>query len=161
MLSRLRWFMGAGLMRAGLMVAGLMALCLIATGNVLAQTAQNEVSAADAYALLQDGDITLIDIRRPEEWRQTGVAQGATRINMVHPKGLQGFAQEVYNSVNGDLDAPIVLICRTGSRTSRLQPILKQVGFTNVRHIPEGTMGNRSTPGWIAQGLPVDPCKDC
>lgn len=130
---------------------------------VMAQSAQAdaEISASDAYELVTDGKVTLIDIRRPEEWRQTGVAQGALRINMLHPKGLQGFAQEVYEAVGGDLNAPIVLICRTGSRTSRLQPILAQVGFTNVKHIPEGTLGNRKTPGWIAQGLPIDPCKDC
>ncbi len=135
----------------------------VVSATALAQTAgaDAEIGAAQAYALAKDGQITLIDIRRPEEWRQTGVAQGALRINMLHPKGLQGFAQEVYNAVGGDLNAPIVLICRTGSRTSRLQPILTQVGFTNVRHVPEGTLGNRKKPGWIAQGLPVDPCKDC
>lgn len=136
--------------------------CLVVFSTMaLAQTQDGEISAADAYALVQEGKVTLIDIRRPEEWRQTGVAQGAVRINMLHPKGLQGFAQEVYNLVGGDLNAPIVLICRTGSRTSRLQPVLTQAGFTNVKHIPEGTLGNRTTPGWIPQGLPIDPCKDC
>lgn len=135
----------------------LLFFCVVA----YAQNQDAEISAADAYALLQSGDITLIDIRRPEEWRQTGVAQGAKRINMLHPKGLQGFAYEVYDAVGGDLDAPIALICRTGSRTSRIQPILKQVGFTNVRHIPEGTLGNRSKPGWIEQGLPIEPCPNC
>jgi rhodanese-related sulfurtransferase len=147
MLFRLKWLLSASLM--------------LLSAAVFAQTNPAEIGAADAYALLQDGQITLIDIRRPEEWRQTGVAQGAQRINMVNPKGLQGFAQELYNAVGGDLNAPIVLICRTGSRTSRLQPILTQAGFTNVKHIPEGTLGNRTTPGWIAQGLPTETCKDC
>lgn len=137
-------------------------LCLLAfSALAYAQNPEVEISAADTYALLQAGDITLIDIRRPEEWRQTGVAQGAKRINMLHPKGLQGFAQEVYNAVGGNLDAPIALICRTGSRTSRIQPILKQIGFTNVRHVPEGTLGNRQKKGWIDQGLPVEPCTNC
>ncbi|UOD50270.1 rhodanese-like domain-containing protein [Orrella daihaiensis] len=137
-------------------------LVLMTTG-VFAQTAtvDAEIGATEAYELVKDGKITLIDIRRPEEWRQTGVAQGALRINMLHPKGFQGFAQEIYTAVGGDLNAPIVLICRTGSRTSRLQPILTQVGFTNVKHVPEGTLGNRKKPGWIAQGLPIEPCKDC
>lgn len=149
MLGQFKWFLAALLMSVSVatvaQVAGLDA----------------EISATDAYELVTGDKITLIDIRRPEEWRQTGVAQGALRINMLHPKGLQGFAQEVYDAVGGDLNAPIVLICRTGSRTSRLQPILAQAGFTNVKHIPEGTLGNRKKPGWIAQGLPVEPCKDC
>ena len=128
---------------------------------VWAAPESTQITAAQAQALFAQGEITLIDIRRPDEWRQTGVAQGVTRINMVHPQGLQGFAQEVFDTVGGDLDAPIVLICRTGSRTSRLQPILTQAGFTNVRHVPEGMLGKRGSPGWIAQGLPVQDCSDC
>mgnify|MGYP000134804101 CR=1 FL=1 len=140
----------------------LLGACLLIFSAIAgAQNPEAEISAADTYELMQQGDLTLIDIRRPEEWRQTGVAQGAKRINMLHPKGLQGFAQAVYDAVGGDLDAPIALICRTGSRTSRIQPILAQVGFTNVRHVPEGTLGNRTTPGWIEQGLPIEPCLNC
>lgn len=119
------------------------------------------INAADAFALAETGEITLIDIRRPEEWRQTGVAKGVNTINMLHPQGLPGFAREVYATVGNDLDAPIVLICRTGNRTSRLQPILTEMGFTNVRHVPEGMIGSRSGPGWIARGLPVEACQVC
>ena len=120
-----------------------------------------DISAAEAFALAEAGEITLIDIRRPEEWRQTGVAKGVNTINMLHPQGLPGFAREVYATVGNDLDAPIVLICRTGNRTSRLQPILTEMGFTNVRHVPEGMIGSRSGPGWIARGLPVEACQVC
>lgn len=122
---------------------------------------ENAISAQQAHKLMSSGQITLIDIRRPEEWRETGVAAGVTRINMVHPQGMTGFAQAVSQSVGNNLDAPIVLICRTGSRTSRIAPILQEMGFTNVRHVPEGMIGSSAGPGWIAQNLPVDPCKDC
>lgn len=120
-----------------------------------------DLSAAEAFALSQSGEITLIDIRRPEEWRQTGVAQGVKPINMLHPQGMAGFAREVYAAVGNDLNAPIVLICRTGNRTGRLQPMLTEMGFTNVRHVPEGMIGSRSGPGWIARGLPVEACRAC
>ena len=127
----------------------------------VAAASDDTVSADVAYAELQAGNIVLVDIRRPQEWRQTGVAQGAMRIDMLHPKGLQGFAQALYASVGQDLNAPIVLICRTGNRTSQLQPILKQAGFTNIRHVPEGMVGSRAGAGWIKRGLPVDPCLNC
>lgn len=119
------------------------------------------LSAAEAFALSQSGEITLVDIRRPEEWRQTGVAKGVKTINMLHPQGMAGFAREVYATVGNDLNAPIVLICRTGNRTARLQPILTEMGFTNVRHVPEGMIGSRSGPGWIGRGLPVEACQVC
>ena len=120
-----------------------------------------QLSAAEAYERARSGAVKLIDIRRPEEWRATGVAEGAERINMLHPQGAVGFAREVLDTVGGDLDAPIVLICRTGNRTARVQSVLTQMGFTNVAHVPEGMLGSRGTPGWIARGLPVDPCALC
>jgi len=134
---------------------------LLVSHAVSATQVSDKLSATQAYELSQAGEITLIDIRRPEEWRQTGVAQGVKRINMLHPQGAIGFAQAVYAAAGSDLDAPIVLICRTGSRTSRLVPLLAEMGFTNVTHVPEGMLGSRAGPGWIARGLPIDACKDC
>jgi rhodanese-related sulfurtransferase len=121
----------------------------------------NTLSAKEANALMTSGQVTLIDIRRPEEWRQTGVAKGVTKINMLNPQGMTGFAQEVAAAVNNNLNAPIVLICRTGSRTGRAALALSEMGFTNVRHVPEGMIGSSAGPGWIEQGLPVDTCKNC
>jgi rhodanese-related sulfurtransferase len=103
----------------------------------------------------------LIDIRRPEEWRNTGVAQGAARINMLHPGGPQGFSDAVLKQVNGNHDAPIGLICRTGNRTAQMQSELRGSGFTQVYNIKEGMSGSAAGPGWIRQGLPVVPCDNC
>lgn len=150
-----------GFKRALLLAWGLVLVVTLLASGAARAASEDTVSADVAFAELQAGDIVLVDIRRPEEWRQTGVAQGAKRINMLHPKGLQGFAQELYAAVDQDLSAPIVLICRTGNRTSRLQPILKQAGFTNIRHVPEGMVGSRAGPGWIKRGLPIEPCTNC
>lgn len=122
---------------------------------------QDEVDARVAYELMQDGKITIVDIRTPQEWRQTGVAKGAKRVNLLHPNGLQGFAQQLYEVTGADLNAPIVLICRTGSRTSKVLPILQQAGFTNIRHVPQGMIGNSGGDGWIKLGLPIEPCLAC
>ena len=119
------------------------------------------LSAPEAFAQARAGKLTLIDIRRPDEWRQTGVAAGALRINMVHPQGVPGFVREVGAALDGRRDAPIALICRTGNRTTRMQKALQDAGFTNVTHIPEGMAGSPAGPGWIARGLPIDPCRTC
>lgn len=139
----------------------LAALLLACASAAVAAPTTDQLTAAQAYELAQTGKVTLIDIRQPEEWRQTGVAQGVSRISMRQPGGAQGFAQAVYQAAGHDLETPIVLICRTGSRTSRLVPLLKEMGFTNVTDVPEGMLGSRAGPGWIAQGLPIDPCKTC
>jgi hypothetical protein len=41
------------------------------------------LSAPEAFTKAQAGEITLIDIRTPREWRQTGVAEGALTIDMT------------------------------------------------------------------------------
>ena len=119
------------------------------------------LDAPQARALAQTGKLTLIDIRRPEEWRETGVAAGALRINMAHPKGAAGFIAQVEAEVGGDRNAPIGLICRTGNRSTRMQQALIDAGFTQVYNIREGMAGSSGGPGWIARGLPVDPCPNC
>ncbi len=136
----------------------LMALCAL---PVAAQTALPNLTAEEAREMHEAGEIVLIDIRQPEEWRQTGVAEGAVRVSMGHPEGGQGFLRDVLSALDGDIDAPVVLICRTGNRTSQVVPALQQRGFSQVHHIPEGMLGSSFGPGWIRSGLPVEDCSHC
>ena len=129
--------------------------------NACSKEAGPALAAPEAYAQAQAGKLTLIDIRRPDEWRQTGVAQGAIRLNMLHPQGPQGFVRQVLAEVDGNLDAPIGLICRTGNRTTQMQKVLQDAGFTQVVNIKEGMVGSAAGPGWIKRGLPVEACTAC
>lgn len=119
------------------------------------------LTASEAFAQAQAGTLTLIDIRRPDEWRQTGVAKDALRINMAHPQGATGFVKQVAAEVGGDRNAPIGLICRTGNRTTHMQQALREAGFTQVYNVKEGMVGSAAGPGWIARGLPVEACPTC
>lgn len=131
-------------------------LCLLA-GSAAAQ----EMSAPDAFEAARADKITLIDIRTPPEWRQTGVAPHAARINMIHPQGATGFLNEVLAKVGGDRTAPIALICRTGNRTTQVQKFLLAQGFTQVYNVREGMAGSGAGPGWLARKLPVESCMNC
>ena len=136
-----------------LVPALLLTACLTEAGPTL--------SAPEAHGQTKSGQVTLIDIRTPPEWRQTGVAEGAHRIDMRHPKGPEGFVAEVLAQVDGNKDAPIALICRTGNRTTQVQKELLARGFTNVYNVKEGMVGSGAGPGWLKRGLPVEPCKQC
>lgn len=142
------------------MLTSLRALALLSALLALPAAAQ-EMSAPQAFEAARAGKITLIDIRTPPEWKQTGVAQGAALINMIHPRGAQGFLDEVLAKVGGDRTAPIVLICRTGNRTTQVQKFLRAQGFTQVYHVPEGMAGSRAGPGWLARKLPTESCSAC
>jgi rhodanese-related sulfurtransferase len=142
-----------------LSLAAAAALMLLSI-NACSQDSGPTLAAPDAYAQAQAGQLTLVDIRRPDEWRQTGVAQGALRINMAHPQGVAGFVRQVEAEVS-DRSAPIGLICRTGNRSTQMQQALAQAGFTKVYNIKEGMAGSSAGPGWIKRGLPVAACPTC
>lgn len=142
-------------------LAGALCIALFVATPVSAQGDAPRLSASEAFALAEQGRITIVDIRTPDEWRDTGVARGVERLDMRHPGGPQGFAQALLDRLGGDRDAPIALICRTGNRTTRVQAALREMGFTRVYNIAEGMAGSRHGPGWIARGLPVEPCPVC
>ncbi len=139
---------------------GVVAFLLSLSGSVLAED-NSYLTPNDAYEMVQTGEATLIDIRHPQEWRQTGVAKGALRVEMVAPQMAEEFAQRVRKAVGGKTDKPIILICRTGHRTSLMQAALTQFGFKYVYHVSGGMMGSIGAPGWVAKGLPVEPCTQC
>ncbi len=115
------------------------------------------LSAPDALAKSRAGEITLVDIRTPQEWRQTGIAAGALTIDMTR----KTFVEEILRAVDGDKDAPIAIICRTGNRTTYTQKALQEIGFTNVYNVKEGMAGSGAGPGWVRRGLPLERCQTC
>lgn len=119
------------------------------------------LSAPEARDSMQQDGLLLLDIRRPSEWRDTGIAEGATALSMHDPAGPPGFLQAVLKAVGNDRDRPVALICASGVRSSWAQRFLQANGFTRVENVIEGMLGRGSSPGWIRRGLPVSPCSDC
>ena len=97
-----------------------------------------------------DQGVPIFDIRRPEEWKQTGVINGSKKLTFVdkngrlHPDFLPTFTDAVTK------DQPVILICRTGNRTSSLaRHLSKELGFTNVYNVKNGITS------WMRDGGPV------
>jgi len=128
----------------------------------LSAHAEPDLGAPEAAAQAQAGKLILIDIRTPPEWKETGLAKGARQVNMLNPRGANGFVEQLLGEIKGNRNAPIALICRTGNRTTQVQRYLQSVGFTQVYNIREGMAGSDAGPGWIKRGLPVEACtKQC
>lgn len=148
------------------MHASLLLTISVIAGLVLAPVAaggkERVISPEDAYRAAAENRLTLIDIRSPREWRRSGLPQGAQPITMHNPAGMEAFIAEVRAAVSGDLDRPIALICAAGERSHRMLQQLTAQGFTNVLDLSEGMFGRGADkPGWIARGLPVEPCQRC
>jgi rhodanese-related sulfurtransferase len=122
-------------------------------GGVITADAAAERAAA--------GEILVIDVRSPREWRQTGVAKGSRRVTIHDPGGLPGFVEAVKVALGGDLKRPIAVICATGNRSTLAQRLLAKAGFTRVLNIKEGMLGGANGPGWLPRGLPVESCTAC
>ena len=119
------------------------------------------ILADEGFVRAQAGELTIIDVRSPAEWRQTGVAVGARRATIHDPRGWVGFLAEVEAIVGEDRNKPIAMICARGGRSAATTAYLREQGFTSVFNIGEGMLGGDGKPGWIARGLPVEPCDDC
>ncbi|MBI5329264.1 MAG: rhodanese-like domain-containing protein [Betaproteobacteria bacterium] len=121
--------------------------------------ADPNLSAPEALAASLAGKTLLIDIRTPAEWRETGVAPGAGRVDFY--RGPEVLVPYLLQQTKGDRNAPIALICRTGNRTTHAQKYLQGIGFTQVYNVKEGMKGSAAGPGWLKRGLPVEACTAC
>ncbi len=121
-----------------------------------------EVIAADqAMQLAAAGEIVVVDVRSPQEWRQTGVPAGARLVTIHQPDGLIGFIVAMGDALGEDRSRPVALICARGNRSSVASSALAQAGYTQVYNIREGMLGSPDGPGWLARGLPTNPCGTC
>ncbi|MBG06617.1 MAG: sulfurtransferase [Rhodospirillaceae bacterium] len=119
------------------------------------------IAAPQAFDRAVKGDLVLIDVRSPQEWRRTGIGKTVHPITMHDPNGLEAFYYNVLKTVGGDKTKPIALICARGNRSDRMQSFLKAQGFTQVLDISEGMLGRPGAPGWLARNLPTEPCSKC
>jgi len=95
------------------------------------------------------GELLLIDIRRPSEWAETGIGEGALALTMHGPDGLAGLAAAIDAATGGDRDAPIAVMCRSGGRSARASAWLAEHGFSAVHDVEGGILN------WTAQQLPL------
>lgn len=118
--------------------------------NIAGSVGGGALSVQAAHQAARDGEITLVDIRRPDEWAHTGVPEGSIPLDMRDPE----FALKMLRLLP-DKSAPVALICARGVRSRGLSNRLRAVGFTNVIDVPEGMLGSGAGPGWLAARLPV------
>ncbi len=120
------------------------------------------IDGPTAWARVTAGEMTLIDVRSPAEWRATGVPRGAKTVTIHDPKGMAGFVKAVARALNGRKNEPVALICARGSRSSRAERALRAAGFTNIFNLREGMLGNPlDGPGWLRRKLPLEKCGNC
>jgi rhodanese-related sulfurtransferase len=138
------------------MMCGLLGLVGLTTAACADSTAHEdgdgalkpEISVLEARQAQLDGDIILIDVRRPGEWESTGLPQGAARATLQD----DDFIAQVEAIVAGRRDAQIAFTCRTGDRSKTARDRLRAAGYSNVTSVSGGLLGRN---GWKRAGLPL------
>ena len=103
--------------------------------------------------------VKVFDIRRPEEWKKTGVVKGSHLLTFFDQRGRQNpeFLDKFGKLVKKTDE--VILICRTGNRTDVLsRGLSEQVGYKGISNVKHGITH------WIKKGNPIvkaDVPKDC
>jgi rhodanese-related sulfurtransferase len=104
----------------------------------------------DQLQIMLKNNVPIYDVRRPEEWKQTGVIEGSHLLTLIDANGqvkpnfLSRFTTEIGK------DDSVILICRTGNRTSKLaRHLVENLGYTNVFNVEDGITQ------WIRDNRPV------
>ena len=107
----------------------------------------SEINEAQLIDLQKNGSL-VIDIRRKEEWIETGFIAGSKLITgFTSDGGLHPEFQNKFFPLIRQKDTPVILYCRSGMRSKRLgDALVSQVGLTNVSHLESGILG------WISSG---------
>jgi rhodanese-related sulfurtransferase len=101
------------------------------------------ISPQQLANLCKNGQVELIDVRTPVEYRELHVAAARNvPLHKLDPVALMQIR-------NGSKDAPLYLICRSGSRGRQACEKFLAAGFPNVVNVEGGTLA------WAECGLPV------
>ncbi|VAW62397.1 hypothetical protein MNBD_GAMMA09-3602 [hydrothermal vent metagenome] len=113
----------------------------------------NNLDNAQLKDMLSQG-VPVYDVRRPEEWRQTGVIKGSKLLTFVDARGnvLNDFMPRFTSKI--DRNTPVILICRSGNRSGTLaKHLVEQMGYTQVYNVRNGI--NQ----WLREKQPTTPAK--
>jgi rhodanese-related sulfurtransferase len=77
---------------------------------------QPVMSARESHAKAAAGELVLIDIRSPEEWRETSVPASAHAITMHQDH--KTFMMQLGTATGGMREKHVALICATGGRSA-------------------------------------------
>ena len=133
----------------------LLVVGLVSTAASAGEPGYTNVDNAALEALIDDG-VKIVDVRRPDEWRTTGVIPGSALLTAFDARGRfnPDFPAAFEALVNRNED--VILICRSGNRSTVLARALSaQAGYTRVYNVTGGIAG------WMEGGNPTVRCRVC
>ena len=131
----------------------LISLCFFIAISVHAteknNTTYTNINNVELQQLIKDG-VLIVDIRREEEWKQTGIIENSETITFFDRTGRVSIDFLPKFTAIARKDQPVVLICRSGARTKVASlAIVQQLGYKKVMNVSKGILA------WIAEKRPI------
>lgn len=106
---------------------------------------------------------TVIDIRSPQEWKETGVLPGSRLVTFFDADGnVNPHFPDRLKQIVTDPDEEVVLICRSGHRSQIVANYLSsQAGFSHVINVKSGVLGWISAGGGLTEAVMPESCWLC
>jgi len=102
-------------------------------------------------AQLREEGVPVIDIRRLDEWQETGIIEGSLLMTFFDAQGRQD-AEKWFKQFSAKVDPekPVVLICRSGARSEAVSNWLsKYMNLPSVYNVDEGILNWKANGGEI------------
>ena len=87
-------------------------------------SAYHKITAEEAKEMMDSGDVTVVDVRRAEEYEQAHIPGAVLAPN-------ESIGEEQPEELP-DKDAAILVHCRTGVRSKQASDKLVKMGYTNI-----------------------------
>lgn len=133
-------------------IKSILILCFILSTRVLiAGELINLNTEAVSNKLSQSA--LVIDIRTPGEWQSTGIIPGSHPVKFFDRNGKYDVEQwlATVQKLQKSPDQEIILVCRSGGRSSRVGNLLtQQLNMSNIAHLENGISS------WIKERRPTE-----
>jgi rhodanese-related sulfurtransferase len=112
------------------------------------------INNSQISALMKE-NVPLIDVRREEEWKSTGIIKNSNLITFFDKEGKYDFIKFLseLNKIE-NIEKGLILFCRTGRRTTIIAQALEKTGkFKNIYN-------TKGIKAWNASKYPLTKYKN-
>lgn len=96
-----------------------------ANAAAVAEAAEfNKITPEEAKAMIDEGEVTIVDVRRADEYAEKHIPSAILVPN-------ETIAEEAESKLP-DKDAALLVYCRSGARSSQASQTLASLGYTNI-----------------------------
>jgi rhodanese-related sulfurtransferase len=133
----------------------LLLIWVLFSGLSMADEMLGQLTPEQLQTLQATDTALIVDVRTAPEWQATGVVPGSQKLTFFDKDGNSNPEQWLKDleKLKSSPEQPVILVCRSGNRSSKVGAFLLQRGMKNVSHL------NGGIQGWLKAGRTLQ--KEC